>query len=123
MLSRFSCVQLFATLWTIVHQVPPLVHGILQARILEWVATFSSRGFSRTGIEPVSPALAGEFITTSTTWEEYFHIGHIFLTGKPILVAFSVTAQSILTNAVLSALSFSKSVIRIIHPYISTYKF
>ena len=29
------------------------VHGILQARILEWVATSSSRGSSGPGIEPV----------------------------------------------------------------------
>ena len=35
------------------------VHGILQARTLEWVATPSSRGFSHPGIEPTftSPAL------------------------------------------------------------------
>ena len=36
------------------------VHGILQARILEWVAMPSSRGSSDPGIEPVSlvsPAL------------------------------------------------------------------
>ena len=32
------------------------VHGILQARILEWVAMPSSRGSSRSRIEPVSPA-------------------------------------------------------------------
>ena len=44
------------------------VHGILQARILEWVAIPSSRGSSNPGIEPasfISPALAGIFITTS----------------------------------------------------------
>ena len=38
------------------------VHGILQARILEWVAMFSSRVSSWPGIEPTSltsPALAG----------------------------------------------------------------
>ena len=35
-----SRVSLFATLWTIAH------HGILQARILEWAATSSSRGSS-----------------------------------------------------------------------------
>ena len=42
------------------------VHGILQARILEWVA------ISNPGIKPVSlmsPALAGGFFTTSATWE------------------------------------------------------
>ena len=33
------------------------VHGIFQARILEWVATFFSRGSSRPGIEPWSPNL------------------------------------------------------------------
>ena len=33
------------------------VHGILQARILEWVAISSSRGSSDPGIEPRSPAL------------------------------------------------------------------
>ena len=37
MLSRFSHVLLFATLWTVAHQ-SPLFMGILQARILEWVA-------------------------------------------------------------------------------------
>ena len=33
------------------------VHGILQARILEWVAIPSSRGSSQPRIEPASPAL------------------------------------------------------------------
>ena len=48
------------------------VHGILQARILEWVAMPSSRGSSQPRIEPksiISPALAGRFFTSSTTWE------------------------------------------------------
>ena len=42
-LSRFSHVWLFATPWTVAHQAPLEVHGILQARILEWVAIPSSR--------------------------------------------------------------------------------
>ena len=49
------------------------VHEILQARILEWVAVPSSRGSSNLGIELESlmpPALAGRFLTTSTTWED-----------------------------------------------------
>ena len=48
------------------------VHGILQARILEWVAMPSHRGSSQPRIEPMSlmsPALAGGFFTTSATWE------------------------------------------------------
>ena len=44
-LSHFSHVQLYETLWTMAHQVP-LFTGILQARILEWIAMPSSRGAS-----------------------------------------------------------------------------
>ena len=50
------------------------VHGILQARILEWVAMSSSRDpgdLPDPEIEPtslMSPALAGRFFTTSATW-------------------------------------------------------
>ena len=39
-------IQLFAALWTIVHQASLSV-GILQARPLEWVAISSSRGSSQ----------------------------------------------------------------------------
>ena len=42
MLSRSSHVRLFETLWTVVHQAP-LSIGILQAKILEWVAMPFSR--------------------------------------------------------------------------------
>ena len=41
-----SHVQLFATPWTAARQAP-LSTGILQARILEWVAMPSSRGSSQ----------------------------------------------------------------------------
>ena len=50
------------------------VHGISQARTLEWVTISFSRGFSRPRDEPVSlesPAWAGGFFTTSTTWESH----------------------------------------------------
>ena len=48
------------------------VHGILQARVLKWVATHSSRESSDPGMEPMSPTspvLADGFFTTSATWE------------------------------------------------------
>ena len=68
-LSHASCVQLFDP----VDHNPSAssVHGILQARIQEWVAMPSSRG---SGIEPMSlmsPALAGSFFTTRATWEAH----------------------------------------------------
>ena len=48
------------------------VRGILQARILEWVAISYSKGLPNPEIKPASvvpPALAGGFFTTSTTWD------------------------------------------------------
>ena len=48
------------------------VHGILQARILQWIALSSSRGLPNPRIEPAShesQALVGRFYTMSTTWE------------------------------------------------------
>ena len=48
------------------------VHGILHARILEWVAMPPPGDLPDPGIEPVSlmsPALAGRFFNTSTIWE------------------------------------------------------
>ena len=37
-----------------------IVHGILQARILEWVAFPFSRNLPNPGIEPVSPAFQAD---------------------------------------------------------------
>ena len=39
------------------------VHGILQARVLDWVAIPSLGDLPGSGIKPVSPALAGGFLT------------------------------------------------------------
>ena len=64
------------------------VHGILQARILEWVAMLTSRGFSqhrdRTCVSPIKLALASGFFTTSATWRPLLSIcthpiGSVFL--------------------------------------------
>ena len=47
------------------------VHGILQARIM-WVPCPPPREHPKSGMEPTSlssPALAGGFFTTSTTWD------------------------------------------------------
>ena len=50
-----------------------LVHGILQARLLEWVAVPSSRGSSlpkdRICVPYAFPSFLGKFFTTSTIWE------------------------------------------------------
>ena len=48
MFSWFNHIQRFATPWTVAHQAP-LSMGILQVRILEWVAIPFSRGSSWPG--------------------------------------------------------------------------
>ena len=45
---------------TLCNPVDYRVHGILQARILEWVAVLFSRGSSQPGIEPRSPTLQAD---------------------------------------------------------------
>ena len=58
------------------------VHGILWARILEWVALPSSRDFPDLGIEPeslTSLSLAGEVCITCAIWEaQSFHSAYKF---------------------------------------------
>ena len=56
-----SC-QLLATLWTVALQTP-LSRGIVQARILEWMAMLSSRGSSQ-----------------PRDWTQVFHIARGFFT-------------------------------------------
>ena len=83
-ISHFSCVQLFATPWTVAHQAP-LYMGILQARILEWVVTPSSRDLSNPGIASTSlyvSCLSRWFFTTSAIQEaptlaKYHHFSSI----------------------------------------------
>ena len=71
MLSWFSHVQVFETLWTIQRSPQaPLSMRILQARISEWVACPPPENLPDQGIEPaslMSPSSTGRFFTTSTT--------------------------------------------------------
>ena len=56
-----SCIRLLATPWTV-------VHGILQARILQWVAFPPSLGdLPNPGIEPRSPALQVDSLPAELT--------------------------------------------------------
>ena len=51
------------------------VHGIIPARILEWVATSFSADLPDPGIKPVSPespALAGVFFTTEPSGKSFY---------------------------------------------------
>ena len=67
-LSRFSHVQSFATLWTIAHQAP-LSMGFSRHEYWSGLPCPSPGDLPPLGIEPVSPVLAGRFFTTSATWK------------------------------------------------------
>ena len=49
------------------------VHGILQARILEWVALSFSRDLPNPGIEPRSPALQADVLTFEPPGKPYIY--------------------------------------------------
>ena len=84
MLSHFSHVWLFATLWNVACQVP-LFHGILQSRILEEVAMPSSRGSSQPRDQTCVSGIAGRLFTAEPP-------------GKPLQkIQFSSVTQSCLT--------------------------
>ena len=73
MLSRFSHVQLFETLWTIAHQAP-LSMGFSRQEYWTELPCPPPGDFPNPGIKPASltsPALAGRFFTTSTTKSMY----------------------------------------------------
>ena len=70
-LSHFSRVQLFATLWTVTHQAP-LSMGFSRQEYWSGLPCLSPGELPDPGVEPVSlmsPALAGSVFTTSATWE------------------------------------------------------
>ena len=70
-LSRFSCIQLFVTPWTVARQAPLSMGFPRQEYWSEW--PFPPPGdLPDPNIEPaslMSPALAGRVFTTSATWE------------------------------------------------------
>ena len=68
---RFSCVQLFTTLWTVALQAP-LSMGFSRQEYLSGLPHPAPGDLPNAGTEPlspVSPAMVGRFFNTSTTWE------------------------------------------------------
>ena len=70
-LSCFSCVRLFTTLWTVAHQAP-LSMGFCRQEEWSGLPCPPPGDLPDPGIELMSlksPALAGRFFSTSATWE------------------------------------------------------
>ena len=70
---------LYAILWTAAHQAP-LSMGILQARILQWVAILFSRGSSWPSDQTHVSCTAGRFFTIWAIWKPQV----IYITNKYI---------------------------------------
>ena len=74
-MGRMLCAEWLQAHTTLCHDCSPpgsSAHGILQARILEWVAISFCRDLPDSGIEPaslMSPTFEKGFFTTSATWE------------------------------------------------------
>ena len=71
MIHHFSCVLLFATLWTVARQAP-LSMGFSRQEQWSELPCPPPGDLPDPGVEPaplLSLALAGGFFTTSTTWE------------------------------------------------------
>ena len=76
--------RLFAALWTVAHQAP-LSMGFSRQEDWSGVPCPPPGDLPKAGIEPpplTSPALAGSFFTTSTTWEAH---GVLTLNAKYLL--------------------------------------
>ena len=87
-LSRFSHVQLFATLWTVVHQAP-LSMGFSRQEYLSGLPFPFPGDLTDPRIKPahlMSPELAGMFFTINITWEAL---------GKAIKLFFSTSYKTV----------------------------
>ena len=70
-----SC-QLFMTPWTTTHQAPS-VHGIILARILEWVAISFSRGSSQPSDQTSISCIGRRFFTNEPLGKPHGKVGEL----------------------------------------------
>ena len=77
--SVVCCIQLFPTPWTVCSPLCSSVHGILQARILEWVARGSSQPRDGTRVS----YSAGRFFITEPPRKPF--VSYLVLETKPFL--------------------------------------
>ena len=100
MLSHFSYIRLFATLWTGAHQAP-LSMGFSRQEYCSGLPCPPPGALSYPGMEPMSPmshALAAGLFTTNTAWEDFFH------KRKSFARALNYSSSSILSSKSLGQL-------------------
>ena len=114
LLSRFSRVQLFATLWTVACQDPLSIQFFRQECWSELPSPLP-RDLPDPGIEPpslMSAALAGGFFATSATWELEVH--YSAYTYLRIFSIFSFVVEDILR--IVSVLSHYLTAQTMVYP-------
>ena len=97
LLSHFSLVRLFATLWTVAHEAP-LSLGFSRKEYWGRFPCPAPGDLPDSGIIPtslMSPALAGGFFTTTTTWEAHTKcVGEIKLLNKLLQIMIATPSSS-----------------------------
>ena len=103
--SCFSCVQLFATPWTVPLQAP-LSMRILQARILKWIAMPSSRVSSQPEDWTQVSCIAGRFFTIWATREALHIHNHPYVYLDLVLVWSKVLKDVHIHSKLVTVTSF-----------------
>ena len=73
-MKSLSHVQLFATPWTVANQAPPSM-GFSRQEYWSWLPFPSPGDLSDPGIEPRSPALQGDTLTSEPPVNEIYILG------------------------------------------------
>ena len=61
------------------------VHGVLQARMLEWVAIPFSGDLPNPGVEPGSPALQADSLPTEPPGKHFFQFPHWEISSRALM--------------------------------------
>ena len=100
-LSRFSHVGLFVTLWTVAYQAP-LSMGFSRQEYWSGLPCPSPGDLSYLGIEPaslISPTLADGFFTMRATWEAPYNVFFFFFKWKWPYCVFSAVRDHIVSES------------------------
>ena len=84
MLSHFSCIKLFVTLWTVACQIP-LSLGFTKQEHWSGLLCHLPGDLHNPEIEPVSlvpPSLASRFFTSTSTWKAHVLFSQMHLNSK-----------------------------------------
>ena len=103
-----TCASLYPTLWGPIDCSPPgsSVHGIFQARILAWVAIFSSKGSSQLRDQNLVSCIADGF-STPEPLRKPLDISDIFLKWKGLWLA-SLHTHSLVSFEKVVKMCFGK---------------